>query len=94
MITAFAVLPSVHLFSQDNEKLIKDYISQNKIREYQKSDLANFIIENVDDSKSLNGNVVKFQQTYNGYPVYSELATIFETKFIYSLCYIFRLIRH
>ena len=23
-----------------------------------------------------------------------ELATIFETKFIYSLCYIFRLIRH
>ncbi|SEW31708.1 Por secretion system C-terminal sorting domain-containing protein [Chryseobacterium wanjuense] len=69
-----AIFPSV-LYGQDNEKLIKDYISQNKIREYKKSDLTNFIIENVDPSKSLNGNVVKFQQTYNGLPVYNAAGT-------------------
>ena len=70
-----AVFPSI-LFGQDNEKLIKDYISQNKIREYKKSDLINFTIDNVDSSKSLNGNVVKFQQTYNGLPVYNAAGTV------------------
>ncbi|SDQ06873.1 Por secretion system C-terminal sorting domain-containing protein [Chryseobacterium soldanellicola] len=85
LMAALAVLPSSNLFSQENEKLIKDYISQNKIREYKKSDLANFIIENVDDSKSLHGNVVKFQQTYNGFPVYSSVGTalIKDNKVVY-----------
>ncbi|ASW74200.1 metalloprotease [Chryseobacterium piperi] len=71
----FAVFQSSDLFSQDKERLIKDYISQNKIREYKKSDLNNFIIDNVDTSGSLNGDVVKFQQTYNGLPVYSSVGT-------------------
>jgi len=75
LITALAVLPFTNLFSQENEKLIKDYISQNKIREYKKSDLTNFIIDNVDDSKSLNGNIVKIHQTYNGYPIYNSAGT-------------------
>jgi hypothetical protein len=85
LITALAVLPCSSLFSQENEKLIKDYISQNKIREYKKSDLTNFIIENVDDSKLLNGNVVKFQQTYNGFPVHSSVGTalIKDNKVVY-----------
>ncbi|AZA54195.1 T9SS-dependent M36 family metallopeptidase [Chryseobacterium sp. G0201] len=84
LFAAFAVLPST-LFGQDNEKLIKDYISQNKIREYKKSDLTNFIIDNVDNSKSLNGNVVKFQQTYNGFPVYSSVGTVLikDNKVVY-----------
>ncbi|PTT71610.1 metalloprotease, partial [Chryseobacterium sp. HMWF001] len=79
-----AMFPSV-LFGQDNEKLIKDYISQNKIREYKKSDLANFKIDNVDESKSLNGNVIKFQQTYNGLPVYNAEGTVLvrDSKIIY-----------
>ncbi len=79
-----AMFPSV-LFGQDNEKLIKDYISQNKIREYKKSDLANFKIDNVDESKSLNGNVIKFQQTYNGLPVYNAEGTVLvrDSKVIY-----------
>ncbi|WP_179467507.1 T9SS-dependent M36 family metallopeptidase [Chryseobacterium sp. H1D6B] len=83
-IAVFAILPT-RLFSQDNEKLIKDYISQNKIREYKKSDLTNFIIDNVDPSKSLNGNVVKFQQTYNGLPVYSSVGTalVRDNKVVY-----------
>ncbi|ASK32493.1 metalloprotease [Chryseobacterium sp. T16E-39] len=76
MVAAFAVIPSLQLFSQENTQIIKDYISQNKIREYKKSDLNNFIIDNTDPSKSLNGDVVKFQQTYNGIPVYSSVGTV------------------
>jgi len=73
-----AVLTAIPLsvFSQDNEMLIKQYISQNKIREYKKSDLSNFAIENVDASKSMNGNVVKFHQMYNGLPVYNSAGTV------------------
>ncbi|WP_228377058.1 T9SS-dependent M36 family metallopeptidase [Chryseobacterium sp. FH2] len=84
LFAVFSVIPS-YLFSQDNERLIKDYISQNKIREYKKSDLTNFIIDNVDNSKSLNGNIVKVQQTFNGLPVYSSVATalIKDNKVVY-----------
>lgn len=79
-----AFLPSFFM-GQDNEILIKEYISQNKIREYKKSDLINFIIDNVDDSKSMNADVVKFQQTYNGYPVYNAEGTVLirDRKIIY-----------
>ncbi|GEN70200.1 T9SS-dependent M36 family metallopeptidase [Chryseobacterium lathyri] len=84
LFAAFAVFPSA-LFSQDNEKLIKDYISQNKIREYKKDGLTNFIIDNVDHSKSMNGEVVKFLQTYNGLPVYSSVGTalVQDNKIVY-----------
>lgn len=74
LFAVFSAFPAF-LFGQDNENLIKDYISQNKMREYKKSDLTHFTIDNVDDSKSLNGNVVKFVQTYNGLPVYSSVGT-------------------
>ncbi len=74
LFAVFAVFPS-SLFAQDNEKLVKDYITQNKTREYKKNDLTNFVIDNIDASKSMNGNVVKFQQTYNGLPVYGSAGT-------------------
>jgi extracellular elastinolytic metalloproteinase len=81
-----AIFPSI-LFGQDNKKLIKEYISQNKIREYKKSDLINFSVGNIDMSKSLNGNVVKFQQTYNGFPVYNSEGTVLirDNKVIYYI---------
>ncbi|MFZ4927715.1 T9SS-dependent M36 family metallopeptidase [Chryseobacterium sp. Mn2064] len=84
LFAVFSAFPTV-LFGQDNEKLIKDYISQNKIREYKKSDLNNIIIDNVDPSKSLNGNVVKFLQTFNGLPVYNSVGTalIKDNKIVY-----------
>nr|WP_315033692.1 T9SS-dependent M36 family metallopeptidase [uncultured Chryseobacterium sp.] len=84
LFAVFSVFPAF-LFGQDNEMLIKDYISQNKIREYKKSDLNNFIVDNVDPSKSLNGNVVKVLQTYNGLPVYSSVGTalIKDNKVVY-----------
>lgn len=84
LFAAFAVFPS-SLFSQDNEKLVKDYISQNKTREYKKNDLTNFVIDNIDPSKSMNGDVVKFQQMYNGLPVYSSVGTalVRDNKIVY-----------
>ncbi|AZA79979.1 T9SS C-terminal target domain-containing protein [Chryseobacterium sp. G0186] len=84
LFAVFSAFPTL-LFGQDNERLVKDYISQNKIREYKKSDLNNIIIDNVDPSKSLNGNVVKFLQTYNGLPVYSSVGTalIQDNKIVY-----------
>lgn len=84
LFAVFSAFPAL-LFGQDNEKLIKDYISQNKIREYKKSDLNNIIVDNVDPSKSLNGNVVKFLQTYNGLPIYSSVGTalIQDNKIVY-----------
>lgn len=33
LFAVFSAFPAI-LFGQDNERLIKDYISQNKIREY------------------------------------------------------------
>ncbi|PWN66427.1 metalloprotease [Chryseobacterium oncorhynchi] len=84
LFAVFSAFPTL-LFGQDNERLVKDYISQNKIREYKKSDLNNIILDNVDYSKSLNGNVVKFVQLYNGLPVYSTSATalIRDNKVVY-----------
>lgn len=84
LFAVFAVIPS-SLFSQDNERLIKDYISQNKIREYKKSDLTNFIVDNVDNSKSLKGSVVKFQQMYNGLPIHNSVgnALVRDGKIVY-----------
>lgn len=70
-----AIFPSV-LFGQDNERLIKDYISQNKIKEYKKSDLANFIIKVVDHSESMNGDVIKTQQLYKGIPIHGALGSV------------------
>ena len=84
LFAAFSAFPSV-LFGQDNEKLIKDYISRNKIREYKKSDLNNIIVDNVDPSKSMNGDVVKFLQTYKGLPIYNSVGTalIKDSKVVY-----------
>lgn len=74
VIAILAVMPSKS-FAQSNETLIKNYISQNKLREYKKSDLNQFVIDNVDSSKSLNGDIVKTQQTYKGYPIYNAVST-------------------
>ena len=84
LVAVLSAVPST-LFSQDNEKLIKDYISQNKLREYKKLDLSNFIVDNVDSSHSMNGTVVKFQQTYNGLLIYNAVGTVLvkDNKIVY-----------
>jgi hypothetical protein len=85
LLPAAVLFMPLYLFSQDNEKLIKDYISSNKLKEYKKQDLANFIVENVDSSKSLKGEVIKLQQTYNGLPVHGSAGAVLirENKIIY-----------
>ncbi|UZT97671.1 T9SS-dependent M36 family metallopeptidase [Chryseobacterium fluminis] len=85
LMSAFAVLSCSAVLSQENEQLIKDYISRNKIREYKKPDLINFIVDNIDYSKSLHGDIIKFQQTYNDIPVYNSVGTalIRDHKIVY-----------
>ncbi|WP_419868221.1 T9SS-dependent M36 family metallopeptidase [Chryseobacterium sp. CT-SW4] len=85
LFAVFSVFQSSYLYSQDNEKLIRDYMVKNKLREYKRSDLTNFVIDNVDPSRTLNGNVVKFQQTYNGFLVHSSVGTalVRDNKIVY-----------
>jgi len=84
LFVVYVFLPSL-IFGQDYEELIRDYISQNKIKTYRKSDLINLIVDYIDHSKSMNGDIVKFQQTYNGYPVYNAEGTVLirDRKIIY-----------
>ncbi|MCU7613284.1 T9SS-dependent M36 family metallopeptidase [Chryseobacterium sp. GMJ5] len=85
LFAVFTIFPSSKIFSQEKQTLIKDYISTNHLREYKKSDLMNFIIDNVDVSASLKGDVVKFQQTYNGLPIHNAVGTalVRDGKIIY-----------
>lgn len=75
LFAIFTILPASNLFSQENKKLIDNYIKAKQLRDYKKSDLTSFVIDNVDVSTSLKGDVVKFQQTYKGYPVYNSVGT-------------------
>ncbi len=75
LFAIFTILPASNLFSQENEKLIDNYIKAKQLRDYKKSELTSFVIDNVDVSTSLKGDVVKFQQTYKGYPVYNSVGT-------------------
>lgn len=65
----------VSVFSQQQKRLIANYILTNQTQNFKKGDLKNFDIDNVDSSKSLGGEVVKIQQTFKGYPVYNAVGT-------------------
>lgn len=75
LFAVFAIFPSSRLLAQDNQTLINNYIQTNHLRDYKKSDLMNFIIDNTDPSRSLKGDVVKFQQLYNGLPIHNAVGT-------------------
>ncbi|VXB88718.1 MULTISPECIES: T9SS-dependent M36 family metallopeptidase [Chryseobacterium] len=62
--------------AQDNVRLIKDYLYKNNTKEFKKRDLTDFRINMVDESKSLKGTVVKFQQTYKGIPIYASSGSV------------------
>ena len=60
--------------AQDFKSLIKSHISaQNN---FLKPNLNNFEIINEDFSKSMNADVIKIQQSYNGIPVYNGMGTV------------------
>lgn len=59
--------------AQDFKTIIKNHMASRGA--VQKSDLANFEIINEDFSRSMNGDVIKIQQSYNGIPVYNAIGT-------------------
>ncbi|WP_194698909.1 T9SS-dependent M36 family metallopeptidase [Chryseobacterium caseinilyticum] len=64
------------VYGQDHKQLVSNYISQNKIRDYKKADLTNFVIDVNEHSESMNADVVKIQQTYQGIPVYGATGSV------------------
>ncbi|MGA9211944.1 T9SS-dependent M36 family metallopeptidase [Kaistella sp.] len=69
--------------AQDFKTIIQNHLSaQNN---FKKADLKNFEIINEDFSTSMNGEVIKIQQSYNGIPVYNAVGTalIKEDKVMY-----------
>lgn len=73
------------LHGQDYKQLISNHISQNTIRDYKKADLADLAVDVVDRSASMNGDVVKFQQLYKGFPILNSVgsALIKDGKVVY-----------
>ena len=59
--------------AQDFKSIIQNYISAKNT--FMKPNLNNFEIINKDFSKSMNADVVKVQQSYNGIPVYNAVGT-------------------
>ncbi|MGI9652700.1 T9SS-dependent M36 family metallopeptidase [Chryseobacterium sp. RLHN22] len=80
----FAFLP-LSLSSQEYKRVLQNYISKKFAQSFEKSDLRDFEIDNVDKSQSLNGDIVKIQQKFKGYPVYNAVGTalIKDSKILY-----------
>lgn len=75
LVAAFFLGGATLAFGQNYQSLIKNYFQTQKSTDFKKSDLTNLEIENIDASKSLNADVVKFQQLYNGLPVVGSVGT-------------------
>ncbi|RMZ59735.1 T9SS C-terminal target domain-containing protein [Chryseobacterium nematophagum] len=61
-------------YAQNSESILKQHI-RNTFSSYKRSDLSEYTIDNKDYSKSLNGEVIKIQQTYKGLPIYNAVST-------------------
>ncbi|WP_315055035.1 T9SS-dependent M36 family metallopeptidase [Chryseobacterium indoltheticum] len=72
---AFLILFPYSVFSQQQKRLINNYILATQAKDFKKSDLRDFEIDNIDTSESLKGEIVKIQQKFKGYPVYNALGT-------------------
>lgn len=62
-------------YTQDYKSIIKNYLSSSTGKNFAKTDLQNFEILNEDFSKSMNADIIKIQQTFNGIPIYNSSAT-------------------
>jgi extracellular elastinolytic metalloproteinase len=76
ILFAFFVLIPFFSYSQQQKRVITDYILKNQIQDFKKSDLIDFEIDNVDQSQSLKGEIVKIQQKFKNYPVYNAIGTV------------------
>lgn len=59
--------------AQDFKSIIQSHMAAKN--DFQKADLKSFEIINEDFSKSMNGDVVKIQQSFNEIPVYNSVGT-------------------
>ncbi|WP_312089364.1 T9SS-dependent M36 family metallopeptidase [Chryseobacterium sp.] len=80
----FILIP-YSFFSQENQRLLKNYVSTTQVQNFEKPDLTDFEIDNTDFSQSLNAEIVKTQQIFKGFPVYNSVGTavIKDQKIIY-----------
>ncbi|CAD7796785.1 hypothetical protein CHRY9390_00058 [Chryseobacterium aquaeductus] len=72
---ALFILSPYSIYSQEQKRIISDYIVSKQSQSFKKENLKDFTIENVDQSESLKGEIVKIQQLYSGYPVYNAVGT-------------------
>ncbi|WP_265427462.1 T9SS-dependent M36 family metallopeptidase [Chryseobacterium sp. YIM B08800] len=84
LLTLFILFP-YFMFSQQQKRLISNYILSKQSKDFKKADLRDFEIDNIDSSESLKGEIVKIQQKFKGYPVYNAVGTaiIKEDKIVY-----------
>lgn len=76
ILFVFFVLVPSSVFSQQQKRLINSYILTNHSQDFKKSDLIDFDINNIDQSESLKGEIIKIQQKFKGYPVYNAVGTV------------------
>ncbi|MGZ5210661.1 MAG: T9SS-dependent M36 family metallopeptidase [Kaistella sp.] len=70
---AFLILSFAGADAQDFKSIIQNHLSAKNT--FMKSELKNFEIINQDFSKSMNSDVVKIQQSYQGIPVHNAVGT-------------------
>lgn len=85
ILFVFLVFCPNSVFSQENKRLIQNYIFTTQIGDFKKADLTDFDIDNVDYSESLKGKVVKFQQKFKNFPVRNAVGTVLikDQKIVY-----------
>ena len=59
--------------AQDFKSIIQDHMAVKT--SFMKTNLNNFEIINQDFERSMNGDVIKIQQSYNGIPIYNAMGT-------------------
>lgn len=75
LAVAFLLMGTGISFGQDYSGLIKSYFQVHNSQDFKKYDLSDFVVDNIDKSSSLGGDVVKFQQLFNGLPVNASVGT-------------------
>lgn len=85
VLFGFFILFPYFIFSQQQKRLISNYIITKQSKDFKKADLRDFEIDNIDTSESLKGEIIKIQQKFKDYPVYNAVGTavIKDDKIIY-----------
>lgn len=74
IIAFFAIFTATEIQAQDYKAVVQNYLSGSSFGRANAN--KDFVIDNVDPSKSLNASVVNIKQTHNGIPIYGNEATL------------------